>query len=471
MIGVTLNSYKIVKKISEGGMGEIYLAEHKFLERKAAVKVLHKSYSSNKDVRQRFIQEAQTLSKLDHPYIVKIFDFDQYQDVFYIIMEYISGYTLEQYTRIKNGLMPEHIAKEFFTKVLTAVNYAHINQVVHRDIKPSNIMIDDQNDPKILDFGIARLLDSDQRVTKVNTKMGSILYMSPEQILGKDVDLRSDIYSLGITIYETLTAKHPYDFEEDSDYTLQSKIINDYPPPPSAYYPMITKQMECVISTAINKEPLRRFNSCSDFSEAINDPYYTGDYLYSDEIVVLPEIQYTKKNGLDVNNSANENDINEDKYSNIGDQRKPENEDFSKFKESKTKISENNINEGVAEIPIKKNKPEMIQVPIQQNSRKYYSSPIFYISILLIVFIGFALFFYNLNKEANDTTIIKVDTTIQKTPQPKPVIKDEKEDDKIVDPKVKSNPIIKKNPKKKQSSTKTNNDYIPPTKKGSTSFE
>ena len=259
MIGVTLNSYTITKKISEGGMGEIYLAEHKFLERKAAVKVLHKTYSSNKDIRHRFIQEAQTLSRLDHPYIVKIFDFDQYQDVFYIIMEYVDGNTLDEYTRIKNGLMPEYMAKEFFIKVLSAVNYAHNNNIIHRDIKPSNIMISDRNEPKILDFGIARLIDSDRRVTKVNTKMGSILYMSPEQILGKEVDLKSDIYSLGITLYETLTANHPYDIEHESDYALQSKILNDYPPPPSAYYPMITKQMEFVISTAINKDPEKRF--------------------------------------------------------------------------------------------------------------------------------------------------------------------------------------------------------------------
>ncbi len=285
MIGVTLNSYKIVKKISEGGMGEIYLAEHKFLERKAAVKILHKTYSGNKDIRQRFIQEAQTLSRLDHPYIVKIFDFDQYQDVFYIIMEFVSGYTLEEYTRVKNGLMPEHIAKDFFVKVLSAVNYAHNNSIVHRDIKPSNIMIDANNDPKILDFGIARLLNADQRVTRVNTKMGSILYMSPEQILGKEVDFKSDIYSLGITFYETLTAIHPYDIEEDSDFTLQSKILNDYPPPPSAYYPMITKQIEYVISNAINKDPGDRFSSCQEFSEAISDPYYTGEYLYSDREV------------------------------------------------------------------------------------------------------------------------------------------------------------------------------------------
>lgn len=412
MIGVTLNSYKIVKKISEGGMGEIYLAEHKFLERKAAVKILHKTYSGNKDIRQRFIQEAQTLSRLDHPYIVKIFDFDQYQDVFYIIMEFVSGYTLEEYTRVKNGLMPEHIAKDFFVKVLSAVNYAHNNSIVHRDIKPSNIMIDANNDPKILDFGIARLLNADQRVTRVNTKMGSILYMSPEQILGKEVDFKSDIYSLGITFYETLTAVHPYDIDEDSDFTLQSKILNDYPPPPSAYYPMITKQVEYVISRAINKDPCDRFSSCQEFSEAISDPYYTGEYLFSEKEVKpvihshadlkppVIEDPYVK-GGHDKNLFID----NEESYDSgkVNDDR---------FKELVTKIS----GPGSGGIIVEKKEKQTVLKTVQSdnslNRKRFYSSPVFYILILLIIFTGLGIYYYNSKDELpEDTNIIKTDTT------------------------------------------------------------
>lgn len=464
MVGVTLNSYTIVKKISEGGMGEIYLAEHKFLERKAAVKVLHKTYSSNKDIRQRFIQEAQTLSRLDHPHIVKIFDFDQYQDVFYIIMEFISGYTLEEYTRIKNGLMPEHIAKEFFTKVLSAVNYAHNNSVVHRDIKPSNIMIDVNNDPKILDFGIARLINADQRVTRVNAKMGSILYMSPEQILGKDVDFKSDIYSLGITMYETLTAKHPYDIEEDSDYTLQSKIINDYPPPPSAYYPMITKQMEYVISTAINKDPDERFVSCQNFSEAINDPYYTSEYLFSNEKLILPLNQSLKSKKESVNINSYPESYNSGGYE-FG--RIEELEDFKKKKLNNRKESNTNISD-IAEDLDKSKESRNTHFPvIQENlnnaykeNKKFYTSPFFYISILLAVFSGFVLFFYFNNDSVNDkNNIIKVDTTkelMKSTPPPPVIQKSDIDENKI--PKDskgsnKSNKTIKQ--KNKQS---TNND-------------
>lgn len=412
MIGVTLNSYKIVKKISEGGMGEIYLAEHKFLERKAAVKILHKTYSGNKDIRQRFIQEAQTLSRLDHPYIVKIFDFDQYQDVFYIIMEFVSGYTLEEYTRVKNGLMPEHIAKDFFVKVLSAVNYAHNNSIVHRDIKPSNIMIDANNDPKILDFGIARLLNADQRVTRVNTKMGSILYMSPEQILGKEVDFKSDIYSLGITFYETLTAVHPYDIDEDSDYTLQSKILNDYPPPPSAYYPMITKQVEYVISKAIHKDPCYRFSSCQEFSEAVSDPYYTGEYLFS-EREIKPVVNHTPEDLKPPEaegpfaQGGHDKNLFFDSEESFGSRKVSD-----KLKELEAKISGTGSRGIIDEKKGEKTVLKTDGTNSYLNKKSFYSSPAFYILILLIIFTGFGLFYYNSKDELpEDTNVIKTDTT------------------------------------------------------------
>ncbi|MBK7256070.1 MAG: serine/threonine-protein kinase [Ignavibacteria bacterium] len=474
MIGVTLNSYKIVKKISEGGMGEIYLAEHKFLERKAAVKILHKTYSGNKDIRQRFIQEAQTLSRLDHPYIVKIFDFDQYQDVFYIIMEFVSGYTLEEYTRVKNGLMPEHIAKDFFVKVLSAVNYAHNNSIVHRDIKPSNIMIDANNDPKILDFGIARLLNADQRVTRVNTKMGSILYMSPEQILGKEVDFKSDIYSLGITFYETLTAIHPYDIEEDSDFTLQSKILNDYPPPPSAYYPMITKQIEYVISNAINKDPGDRFSSCQEFSEAISDPYYTGEYLYSDR-EVKPVVHHTPVDlKPEVNEYPDTDNSNENSFNTGKDSAK-------KWKGSETIISDHDSASINDEAKEKRTVSRTDPADFYMNRRIFYSSPVFYISVLLIVlivFTGLGIFYYNSKDELpEDTNIIKTDSTkvIIKTQPPPPVIEDKKEstDNSNKNATQKSNNKRTYKPKNnyKTDYEGTNNNNSQPPKKTKTTFE
>lgn len=472
MVGVTLNSYTIVKKINEGGMGEIYLAEHKFLERKAAVKVLHKTYSSNKDIRQRFIQEAQTLSRFDHPHIVKIFDFDQYQDVFYIIMEFISGYTLDEYTRIKNGLMPEHIAKEFFTKVLSAVNYAHNNSVVHRDIKPSNIMIDANNEPKILDFGIARLINADQRVTKVNTKMGSILYMSPEQILGKEVDFKSDIYSLGITLYETLTAKHPYEIEEDSDYTLQSKILNDYPPPPTAYYPLITMQMEFVISKAINKDPSERFSSCLEFSEAINDPYYSGDYLFSNVEVISPE-PHTRK-GIKPK-EVNGNGFDSESITNVK-------ESETLWKGSETRISDSQFSSESTEYKNQNIQNNLVDLDKNTNFKKnFYGTPAFYFSILFIVlicFTGIALFYYYYSDEvAESNNIIKVDTakTIVKTPPPPPIIDNSKDDSQKITTDTKGNNTFNRSKKNKSNNNSnyngTNNNSSPTPKKSKTTFE
>ncbi|MBK6771902.1 MAG: serine/threonine protein kinase [Ignavibacteria bacterium] len=421
MIGVTLNSYKIVKKISEGGMGEIYLAEHKFLERKAAVKILHKTYSGNKDIRQRFIQEAQTLSRLDHPYIVKIFDFDQYQDVFYIIMEFVSGYTLEEYTRVKNGLMPEHIAKDFF-----------------------------------------------------NTKMGSILYMSPEQILGKEVDFKSDIYSLGITFYETLTAIHPYDIEEDSDFTLQSKILNDYPPPPSAYYPMITKQIEYVISNAINKDPGDRFSSCQEFSEAISDPYYTGEYLYSDR-EVKPVVHHNPADlKPEVNEYPDTDNSNENSFNTGKDSAK-------KWKGSETIISDHDSASINDEAKEKRTVSRTDPADFYMNRRIFYSSPVFYISVLLIVlivFTGLGIFYYNSKDELpEDTNIIKTDSTkvIIKTQPPPPVIEDKKEstDNSNKNATQKSNNKRTYKPKNnyKTDYEGTNNNNSQPPKKTKTTFE
>ena len=285
MIGHTLNSYKILDKINEGGMGVIYLAKHKFLERNAAIKVLKASFSKNNDIKERFFHEAKTLSMLDHPYIVKILDFDQYEDNFYIIMEYVEGVTLEDHIGYKSGLIPEEKAKELFTKILSGLGYAHTKDVVHRDIKPSNVIIDSNFNPKILDFGIARLLTSDNRLTKVGGRMGSPLYMSPEQCLGKETDFHSDIYSIGVTLYEALTAKHPFENENDSDYALQSRIINENPLPPSFHYPLISKHMEFIISTALSKNPYERFNSCFAFIDAFNNPYFSGSYNYQ-------EVQY-----------------------------------------------------------------------------------------------------------------------------------------------------------------------------------
>lgn len=300
MIGQTLNSYKILSKINEGGMGVIYLARHKYLERNAAIKVLKTGFSKNNDIKERFFHEAKTLSMLDHPYIVKILDFDQYEDNCYIIMEYVEGITLEDHVRFKSGLIPEEKAKELFSKILSGLGYAHSKDVVHRDIKPSNIIIDTELNPKILDFGIARLLSNDNRLTKVGGRMGSPLYMSPEQCLGKETDFHSDIYSIGVTLYEALTAKHPFENENDSDYALQSRIINENPLPPSYYYPPISKHIEFIISTALSKNPYERFSSCYAFIDAFNNPYFTASYNYQ-------EAQYNNAAGQVVEDSLSHN--------------------------------------------------------------------------------------------------------------------------------------------------------------------
>lgn len=470
MVGEILNSYKIVKKISEGGMGEVYLAEHKFLDRKAAVKVLHQSHTGNKDIKERFLLEAQTLSRLDHPYIVKIFDFDEYKKSFYIIMEYIEGNTLEEYTRVKKGLMPEIIAKDFFIKVLSAVDYAHSNNVIHRDIKPSNIMINEDHDPVILDFGIARLLDSDRRVTKANTKMGSLLYMSPEQILGQETDLRSDIYSLGITLYETLTAKHPYDIFGDTDYILQTKIIKEYPPPPNVYYPMISKQIEYVISKAINKDPLGRFSSCVEFSQALSDPYFTSTYLFSDEPVPaevsIPENELFPNPSFPDNlEKSNENEIIKDNvYSSIGNKSEKDN--------NKTKIGD--LNTGKKETGNEKDFISVLSTDKKNEIKKkpFYEKLEFRIVLILILVIAGSLYFIIKPEKKIEEVIIKADTNKPKTNYPPPVIEEDKSQDKKQNNKQQSNTKKKKAPVRNPiNSGNSKTEKQEPLKKRRTTFE
>lgn len=271
MIGQTINNYTIVSLIGEGGMGSVYLARHKYLDIESAIKVLHPHYSKNQEIKDRFINEGIVLSKLDSPFIVKIKDFFDNGEYLFLVMEYIKGIALDHYLSNVFGPIPELRAIEIFKKILLGVHSAHLKGVIHRDLKPSNIILESDDTPKILDFGIAKLLDSNYKATSPGTRMGSVIYMSPEQILGKEIDIRTDIYSLGLTLFEMLTARNPYDQESGSEYSIHSKIVNEPLPLPSLYYPNISSQTEYLISKAVAKNPNDRFGNCDDFIEALNN--------------------------------------------------------------------------------------------------------------------------------------------------------------------------------------------------------
>ncbi len=261
-----IQNYRLVRKLGEGGMGEVWLAEHLTIARKVAIKVLHAQYARNPKIQQRFRNEAATLSKLKHPNIVALYDFIESDSDIYLVMEYVEGRNLEEVVRTDTGPMPTAKLLQVFKQILSAVGYAHQQGVVHRDIKPSNFMIGDDGVVKVLDFGIAKLLEDDQHLTKTGLRMGTTFYMSPEQVNTEAVDHRSDIYSLGVTLFFLATGKAPYE-GETSEYKVFDQIVRTPLPAGRTVYVGVAPEVEAVIAKATKKAPAERFQGCGEFWE------------------------------------------------------------------------------------------------------------------------------------------------------------------------------------------------------------
>ncbi|QHT67005.1 serine/threonine protein kinase [Rhodocytophaga rosea] len=269
MIGQQILNYKIESLLGEGGMGSVYLAVHMQLSRKVAIKALNPSLVKNPGIRVRFKNEASTLSSLHHPNIVILFDYLEEENGLYLIMEYVEGKTLDDYIQTVSGPIPESKAIPLFMQILDAFAYAHEQGVIHRDVKPANIMITGRERMKILDYGIAKLLSQrTHTLTQAGTKMGTVLYMSPEQVKGEPVDKRSDIYSLGVTLFQMLTGRSPYDDPNATEFAVYNKIVNEPLPRASQYYPNVSARMQAVIDKATAKKPEERFQDCQEFKEA-----------------------------------------------------------------------------------------------------------------------------------------------------------------------------------------------------------
>jgi uncharacterized protein (TIGR02145 family) len=257
--------------LGEGGMGIVYLAEHVKLGRKVAIKVLHAHLASNESIRTRFMNEAKTMAELQHPNIVNLHDYHEDEFGLYLIMEYVDGKPLDEYIEQVSGPIPEEKAIQFFKQALSAFQYAHEKNVVHRDIKPSNLIITNEGKLKVLDFGIAKIVGNENyKLTKTGAHTGSVYYMSPEQVRGFDVDYRSDIYSLGITLYQMLTGYNPY-VDLTTEYDIFEQIVKVPLPDPRTNYPAVSEHMVQVINKATQKNPLDRFNSCNDFSKSVDN--------------------------------------------------------------------------------------------------------------------------------------------------------------------------------------------------------
>ncbi len=278
MINKIINNYEITDFIDEGGMGTVYKGINIKLERPVAIKVLHSSLTNNPEFRLRFLNEAKILAKLSHPNIINIYDFIEFENKFYIVTEFLEGKTLEKIIE-SNEVRSLSDRVNFFRSVLEGMQYAHSNSIIHRDIKPSNIFILKNNSVKILDFGIAKLSQTGSNLTRTGTRMGSISYMSPEQVLGKEVNQSSDIYSLGITLYELISGNLPFDTNTESDYIVQNKIVNENIPDIKMFNPDLPQSIIDVINKATSKNPANRFRDCNEFLISLEDVSFSGEVV------------------------------------------------------------------------------------------------------------------------------------------------------------------------------------------------
>jgi formylglycine-generating enzyme required for sulfatase activity/tRNA A-37 threonylcarbamoyl transferase component Bud32 len=254
LVGQRLGQYRIEARVARGATSTIYKAYQEKLDRYVAVKVLSPHFVDEPGFLDRFYQEARAVARLDHPNILPVYDFDQVGEIVYIVMKYVDTGTLRH---VITGSLDLAYTLEIATQVGLALGYAHKQGVVHRDVKPGNILIADNNWALLTDFGLAKMLEGDQRLTRTGTGVGTPEYMSPEQAQGKPTDGRSDLYSLGVMLYEMLTGHLP--FESESGIAVAMKHVNDPVPPPCDYRPDLPPAVEQVILTALEKDPDRRF--------------------------------------------------------------------------------------------------------------------------------------------------------------------------------------------------------------------
>lgn len=270
MVGTMLRQYEIQKEIGKGGMGVVYLAKHVNLPKLFAIKRLSPEFSKVKEFRERFLEEAKNQALLDHPGIVRATDLFEEDGHFYFVMDYVDGEDLDGRIR-KAGKLEEAEALRILRSLLEALQFAHNKNVVHRDMKPSNVLITKDNRALITDFGIAILLGG-KRYTSFESGQasGTAWYMSPEQIEApQDVDHRSDIYSLGIVLYEMLTGEVPFGNEEKNTYKVQDQQINASLPDPKQKNPNISNNVVKMIRKAMDKNPANRYQSCNEFLQEL----------------------------------------------------------------------------------------------------------------------------------------------------------------------------------------------------------
>lgn len=254
MVGKTISHYHILEKLGEGGMGVVYRAEDVRLERQVALKFLHPEATRDPDSKARFLREAQAAAALDHPNICTVHEIDEDGGQMFLVMAFVEGETLRQ--KIARRPLPLGEAIELAAQIGEGLRTAHDRGIVHRDIKSANIMITGRGQPKVMDFGLAHLAGK-ARLTRTGSTVGTPAYMSPEQASGKEVDRRSDIWSLGVVFYEMITGRLP--FEGDHDAAIIHAVLNKDPEPLTALRSGVPVELDRVVSKALEKSPRDRY--------------------------------------------------------------------------------------------------------------------------------------------------------------------------------------------------------------------
>ena len=329
--------YEIVKSIGEGGMANVYLANDKILDRKVAIKVLRGDLANDEKFIRRFQREAQSVANLSHPNIVEVYDVEEEEGQHYIVMEYIEGKTLKQLLQKRGSLTLSEVI-DIMLQLTDGLAHAHDAYIIHRDIKPQNIMIQDDGLVKITDFGIAMALNATQ-LTQTNSVMGSVHYLPPEQANGKSSTIKSDIYSLGILMYELITGSVP--FKGDNAVEIALKHLKEKIPSIRRQNPTIPQSVENIVLKATAKNPKNRYDSVKDMNKDLKEC-----------------LNEDKKNEKKIVFEYPENDIDDTKVITNVKKSKPEIEepkDLDELKEKK-KIEEQNNEEEVIGSMTKKDK-------------------------------------------------------------------------------------------------------------------
>ena len=277
--------YRVLKRLGAGGMAEVYCVEDQQLGRRVALKLLHRRFADDEQFVERFRREASSAAGLSHPNIVGIFDRGEWDGTYYIAMEFVEGRTLKDIIR-ERGPAPPEASADITLQILRAARFAHKRGIVHRDIKPHNVLIDTEGRVRVTDFGIARAGVSD--MTETGSVMGTAQYLSPEQAQGKPVDARSDLYSIGIVLYELLTGRVPFDAESPVSVALMQ--VSETPVPPMELNPEVPPALDAVTLRAMAKDPERRYQDADEFIAALESARSAPMEILPPPPVVVEEV-------------------------------------------------------------------------------------------------------------------------------------------------------------------------------------